>query len=115
MCIYSALFMRFALAIRPKNDILFACHFCNEAVQLNQMRRNLEWRSSPDGQVHGVRACWQPWCFRVACSRQAVRTQARIPASYDSFLNPQCLARCAAQAAVAAAGTQVAVACSDIL
>lgn len=51
MCIYSLLFMRFALAIQPKNYLLFACHLSNEAVQLNQMRRYLTWRSSEEGQV----------------------------------------------------------------
>ena len=39
MCVYSLLFMRFAWAIQPRNYLLFACHFCNEGVQLNQMRR----------------------------------------------------------------------------
>lgn len=28
MCIYSALFMRFALAIQPRNYLLFACVGC---------------------------------------------------------------------------------------
>ncbi len=39
MCVYSLLFMRFSLAIQPKNYILFACHACNECVQLNLLRR----------------------------------------------------------------------------
>ena len=43
MCIYSLLFMRFAWAIQPRNYLLFACHFSNEFVQLNQMRR---WASA---------------------------------------------------------------------
>ena len=51
MCIYSLLFMRFSLAIQPKNYLLFACHFSNEIVQLNQMRRYLTWRTSEEGQV----------------------------------------------------------------
>lgn len=46
MCIYSALFMRFALAIQPRNLLLFACHVCNEGVQLNQLRRWYTWHSS---------------------------------------------------------------------
>lgn len=29
-CVYSALFMRFAWAIQPRNYLLFACHFSNE-------------------------------------------------------------------------------------
>jgi Mitochondrial pyruvate carriers len=45
MCVYSLLFMRFALAIKPKNYLLFACHASNEAVQLNQFRRWYEWQS----------------------------------------------------------------------
>ncbi len=51
MCIYSLLFMRFAWAIQPRNYLLFACHFSNELVQLNQMRRYLTWRTSDEGQV----------------------------------------------------------------
>lgn len=51
MCVYSALFMRFSWAIQPRNYLLFACHFCNEGVQLNQMRRYWTWRSSPEGQA----------------------------------------------------------------
>lgn len=39
LCVYSALFMRFSLAISPRNLLLFACHATNEVVQLNQLRR----------------------------------------------------------------------------
>lgn len=39
LCIYSALFMRFALAIQPRNLLLFGVHATNEVVQLNQLRR----------------------------------------------------------------------------
>eukprot|EP00891_Asterochloris_glomerata_P001208 jgi/Astpho2/1208/Aster-08175 len=46
LCVYSALFMRFALAIRPQNPLLFACHLTNEVVQLNQLRRCLNAKSS---------------------------------------------------------------------
>jgi len=46
MCVYSVLFMRFAWMIQPRNYILLACHFSNEAVQLNQMRRYMQHRSS---------------------------------------------------------------------
>jgi hypothetical protein len=52
MCVYSALFMRFAWAIQPRNHLLFACHFSNEIVQLNQLRR---WASvQPWAQVRGA-------------------------------------------------------------
>ena len=48
LCVYSALFMRFSLAIRPKNYLLFACHATNEVVQLNQLRR---WYTGSGGSV----------------------------------------------------------------
>ena len=48
LCVYSALFMRFSLAIRPKNYLLFACHATNEVVQLNQLRR---WYTGAGGSV----------------------------------------------------------------
>ncbi len=47
---YSALFMRFAWVISPRNYILFACHISNECVQLNQMRRWAQWRYSQEPQ-----------------------------------------------------------------
>ena len=36
LTIYSATFMRYALAVRPKNYLLFACHFINFNAQLTQ-------------------------------------------------------------------------------
>ncbi|TVY52684.1 Mitochondrial pyruvate carrier 1 [Lachnellula cervina] len=36
LIIYSATFMRYALAVSPKNYLLFACHFINEGSQLTQ-------------------------------------------------------------------------------
>uniref|UniRef100_T1JH35 Mitochondrial pyruvate carrier n=1 Tax=Strigamia maritima TaxID=126957 RepID=T1JH35_STRMM len=36
LCVYSALFMRFALKVQPRNMLLFACHFANECAQLVQ-------------------------------------------------------------------------------
>ena len=39
MCVYSALFARFAWMIQPRNYLLLACHISNETVQLNQLRR----------------------------------------------------------------------------
>ena len=41
---------RFALAIQPKNYLLFACHACNECVQLNLLRRwyFAHYGSAPD-------------------------------------------------------------------
>jgi hypothetical protein len=39
MTVYSALFMRFAWVVQPRNYILLACHAFNEVAQLNQLRR----------------------------------------------------------------------------
>lgn len=39
MTVYSALFMRFAWVVQPRNYLLLACHAFNEAAQLNQLRR----------------------------------------------------------------------------
>lgn len=36
LCIYSLLFMRFAIKVQPRNLLLFACHFTNEAAQITQ-------------------------------------------------------------------------------
>ncbi|XP_072178963.1 mitochondrial pyruvate carrier 1-like [Diadema setosum] len=39
LCVYSALFMRFAYMVQPRNWLLFACHFTNEGAQLTQLGR----------------------------------------------------------------------------
>jgi hypothetical protein len=36
LVIYSATFMRYSLAVTPRNFLLFGCHFINEAAQLTQ-------------------------------------------------------------------------------
>ncbi|KAH6619475.1 hypothetical protein B0J18DRAFT_467624 [Chaetomium sp. MPI-SDFR-AT-0129] len=43
LCIYSATFMRYALAVTPQNYLLFLCHFVNEGAQLTQGYRYLQW------------------------------------------------------------------------
>ncbi|CAO3617788.1 pyruvate transporter mpc1 [Mucor bainieri] len=43
LCIYSGLFMRFALAVKPVNYLLFACHATNEVAQLTQGYRFLQY------------------------------------------------------------------------
>ncbi|KZV46494.1 hypothetical protein F511_10599 [Dorcoceras hygrometricum] len=48
MCVYSALFMRFAWMVQPRNYLLLACHASNESVQLYQLSR---WAK---GQGYGV-------------------------------------------------------------
>ncbi|CAF2404723.1 unnamed protein product [Rotaria sp. Silwood2] len=44
LCFYSMLFMRFALQVKPKNRLLFACHFANECAQLVQLARFLNYK-----------------------------------------------------------------------
>ncbi|CAF0870321.1 unnamed protein product [Adineta steineri] len=44
LCLYSMLFMRFALQVKPKNRLLFACHFANECAQLMQLARFLNYK-----------------------------------------------------------------------
>jgi hypothetical protein len=36
LSVYSVLFMRFAWMVQPRNYLLFACHAANEAAQLTQ-------------------------------------------------------------------------------
>jgi hypothetical protein len=43
LTIYSATFMRYALAVSPKNYLLFACHFINEGSQLTQGYRWMQY------------------------------------------------------------------------
>ncbi|KAL6696246.1 hypothetical protein J3F84DRAFT_348472 [Trichoderma pleuroticola] len=43
LCVYSATFMRYSLAVSPRNFLLFGCHVVNEAAQLTQGYRYLSW------------------------------------------------------------------------
>ncbi|CAK7229735.1 hypothetical protein SBRCBS47491_007348 [Sporothrix bragantina] len=43
LVIYSATFMRYSLAVTPKNYLLFLCHFVNEASQLTQGYRYMNY------------------------------------------------------------------------
>jgi len=36
LVVYSAVFMRYSMAVTPKNYLLFGCHFVNECAQLAQ-------------------------------------------------------------------------------
>ncbi|CAF0926907.1 unnamed protein product [Rotaria sp. Silwood1] len=44
LCFYSMLFMRFAIQVKPKNRLLFACHFANECAQLVQLARFINYK-----------------------------------------------------------------------
>lgn len=39
LCVYSLLFMRFALVVQPRNLLLFSCHAANEGAQCYQLQR----------------------------------------------------------------------------
>ncbi|PSN56349.1 Mitochondrial pyruvate carrier 1 [Blattella germanica] len=39
LCLYSLMFMRFAIRVQPRNMLLFACHFTNECAQIVQFSR----------------------------------------------------------------------------
>ncbi|TVU06070.1 hypothetical protein EJB05_49262 [Eragrostis curvula] len=39
LCVYSALFIRFAWMVRPRNHFLMVTHMSNECVQLYQLSR----------------------------------------------------------------------------
>jgi mitochondrial pyruvate carrier 1 len=43
LIVYSATFMRYAMAVTPKNYLLFACHFINEGSQLTQGYRWVQY------------------------------------------------------------------------
>ncbi|KAK0754251.1 hypothetical protein B0T18DRAFT_33573 [Schizothecium vesticola] len=43
LTIYSATFMRYSLAVQPKNYLLFGCHLINEVSQLTQGYRYVDW------------------------------------------------------------------------
>ncbi|RPA82899.1 UPF0041-domain-containing protein [Ascobolus immersus RN42] len=43
LCVYSAVFMRYSVAVTPKNYLLFGCHFVNECAQLTQGYRYLNY------------------------------------------------------------------------
>lgn len=45
LVIYSATFMRYSLAVSPKNYLLFGCHFINECAQLTQGYRYLSYHN----------------------------------------------------------------------
>ncbi len=59
LCIYSATFMRYSLAVTPKNYLLFLCHFINEGSQLTQGYRYLQfhhWGGKEQAGVQGALA-----------------------------------------------------------
>ncbi|KAL9891843.1 mitochondrial pyruvate carrier 1-like [Glossina fuscipes] len=48
LTVYSGVFMRFALKVKPKNMLLFACHVTNATVQTIQGVRYIKYQFSSD-------------------------------------------------------------------
>jgi mitochondrial pyruvate carrier 2 len=46
LSVYSALFMRFAWVVKPRNYILLSCHVFNESMQLTQLYRRYQYDKS---------------------------------------------------------------------
>ncbi|KAJ1911282.1 pyruvate transporter mpc1 [Mycoemilia scoparia] len=55
LCLYSALFMRFAWAVSPRNYLLFACHLTNEVAQLIQMGRFVNYNGGYEGVLKQIK------------------------------------------------------------
>ena len=43
LCIYALTFMRYSLAVTPKNYLLFACHTVNAGAQFTQAYRYVDY------------------------------------------------------------------------
>lgn len=43
LIVYSAVFMRYSMAVTPANYLLFGCHFVNECSQLAQGYRYMQY------------------------------------------------------------------------
>lgn len=113
MAVYSLLFMRFALRVQPRNLLLFGCHFCNEVVQLNQLRRYMGARGAPPAittvGLHKLSlliienrllvCCFEPQSERrrssavLAKGCQGKKSGAHGPLLYDIALKPAVSAR----------------------
>lgn len=50
LAVYSAVFMRFAWRVKPRNLLLLACHFTNEGAQLTQLVRFLNYNYAENKQ-----------------------------------------------------------------
>lgn len=48
LCVYSLLFMRFAIKVQPRNMLLFSCHATNEVAQLVQGYRFLMYQKEQE-------------------------------------------------------------------
>ncbi|WFD47192.1 Pyrimidine nucleotide transporter, mitochondrial [Malassezia furfur] len=51
LCLYSCVFMRFALRVQPRNMLLFVCHLTNATAQGAQIVRLLRYKSETRSDV----------------------------------------------------------------
>ena len=89
MCVYSALFMRFALAIKPRNYLLFACHAANETVQLYNLQR---WQRHAKGWSVSdrVTTVLLTYTFPQSCPTDYIPSFCFAPCLYATGLNQTC-------------------------
>ncbi|GAY65550.1 hypothetical protein CUMW_242030, partial [Citrus unshiu] len=77
MCVYSALCMRFAWMVQPRNLHLLACHASNESVQLYQLSR---WAMAPSNTLY--RICAMPMDI---CDDEIVRVVLHMASDVANF------------------------------
>lgn len=59
LVVYSAVFMKYAMAVTPQNYLLFACHLINETAQLGQGYRYLNYNYfSSDEEKKAIEEKW---------------------------------------------------------
>ncbi len=95
LCVYSALFMRFAWMVQPRNYLLLSCHVFNEGVQLTQMYRRLKYDRELEQRTERVATTSRPvaaFCTAAATAGWFVpKLQKRVtslpmPTTVRSFL-----------------------------
>src|SRR5437762_3612721 len=70
LVIYSATFMRYSMAVTPKNYLLFACHFINEAAQLTQGYRYLQYWKCVDRKSTRLNSSHRCISYAVFCLKK---------------------------------------------
>mmetsp|Transcript_11118 Transcript_11118/g.18046 ORF Transcript_11118/g.18046 Transcript_11118/m.18046 type:complete len:215 (+) Transcript_11118:1-645(+) len=63
LSIYSGLFMLFAWRVQPRNYLLFTCHAFNEAAQLVQLKRGVEYQNELERKGEPVTSKFSPLAY----------------------------------------------------
>ncbi|KAM0347055.1 hypothetical protein ACHAPU_004994 [Fusarium lateritium] len=77
LIIYAGTFMRYSLAVTPKNYLLFACHFVNAGAQLTQGYRYLDyhyWGGKDNMAKEQLAQAAQTAKFKVEEAKQKVQS-----------------------------------------